>query len=88
MNVMTKPVRGARAAERDRVLLGATIVSPAGSHRVRVRDFSATGCQVVSDQALPSGVDALFSRGDLFAAARIVWSEGKEAGLQFYREVE
>jgi hypothetical protein len=33
-------------------------------------------------------VDALFNRGDLFAAARIVWSEGKEAGLQFYREVE
>ena len=88
MNAMTKPVRGARAAERDRVLLGATIDSPAGSHRVRVRDFSATGCQVVSDQALPSGVDALFSRGDLFAAARIVWSEGKEAGLLFDREVE
>ena len=88
MNAMTKPVRGARAAERDRVLLGATIVSPAGSHRVRVRDFSATGCQVVSDQALPSGVDAIFQRAGVFAAARIVWSEGKEAGLQFYREVE
>ena len=88
MNATTKPARGARAADRDRVLLGATIVSPAGSHRVRVRDFSATGCQVVSDQALPSGVDAMFQRADLFVAARIVWSEGKEAGLQFYREVE
>ena len=88
MNAMTKPVRGARTAARDRVLLGATLVSPAGSHRVRVRDFSPTGCQVVADAALPSGVDAMFQRADLFVAARIVWSEGKEAGLQFYREVE
>ena len=88
MNAMTKPARGARAAARDRVLLGATLVSPAGSHRVRVRDFSPTGCHVVADEPLPSGVDAIFQRADLFAAARIVWSEGKEAGLQFYREVE
>jgi hypothetical protein len=88
MNAMTKPVRGERAAARDRVLLGATLVSHAGSHRVRVRDFSPTGCQIVADEPLPSGVDAIFQRAGLFAAARIVWSEGKEAGLQFYREVE
>ena len=55
---------------------------------VRVRDFSPSGCQVVSDEALPCGVDAIFQRAGLFAAARIVWSEGKEAGLKFYREVE
>ena len=88
MNAMTKPARGARAADRDRVLLGATIVSPSGSHNVRVRDFSPSGCQVVSDETLPCGVDAIFQRAGLFAAARIVWSEGKEAGLKFYREVE
>lgn len=88
MNAITQPVRGARAAARDRVLLGATLVSPAGSHRVRVRDFSPTGCHVVADDALPSGVDALFQRADLFVAARIVWSDGKEAGLRFYRETE
>ena len=88
MNATTTPARGARAADRDRVLLGATIVSPSGSHKVRVRDFSPSGCQVVSDEALPCGVDAIFQRAGLFAAARIVWSEGKEAGLKFYREVE
>ena len=88
MNAMTKPVRGERAAARDRVLLGATLLSPTGSHRVRVRDFSSTGCQIVADETLPSGVDAMFQRADLFVAARIVWSDGKEAGLKFYREVE
>lgn len=88
MNAMTKPDRGARAAARDRVLLGATVVSPKGSHKVRVRDFSASGCQVVSDEALPCDVDAIFHRAGTFAAARIVWSDGNEAGLKFYREVE
>ena len=88
MNAITKPVRRERAAPRDRELLGATLVSPAGTLWVRVRDFSPTGCQIVSEEELPSGVDTMFQRADLFVAARIVWSEGKEAGLQFYREVE
>jgi len=88
MNAMTNPPRGERAAARDRVLLGATLVVPGGSQKVRVRDFSRSGCQVIAEQALPRDVDAIFHRGDVFAAARIVWSDGKEAGLKFYREVE
>lgn len=88
MNVLTNADRSERGAARDRVLLGATIVSPEGSHRVRVRDFSASGCQVVSNEALPCDVDAIFQRAGTFVAARIVWSDGKEAGLRFYREVE
>jgi hypothetical protein len=82
----TEPLRGSRAAERDHVLLSATLVIRDGSHPVRVRDLSRIGAHVVAEEALPSGVDAIFKRGGTFAAARIVWSKGKEAGLEFYHE--
>ena len=88
MSEMQKIERQPRAAERERVLLVATVVSPQGSHHVRVRDLSKTGAQVVAEEPLPSGVDAIFQHKGVFAAARIVWSRQKEAGLQFYRELD
>lgn len=78
--------RGSRAAQRDHVLLSATLVIRDGSHPVRVRDLSRDGAHIVADEALPSGVDAIFRREGTFTAARIVWSKGKEAGLRFYRQ--
>lgn len=88
MSEMENLLRQPRATARERVLLAATVLSPKGSHAVRVRDLSRSGAQVVTEEPLPSGADAIFKRGRMFAAARIVWASETEAGLQFYREAE
>lgn len=67
------------------MLLRATIISIDGAQSVRVRDLTDTGAGVLCDTPLASGTDVIFRRGDLLVAARVVWTEGKEAGLEFYR---
>ena len=56
--------------------------------RVRIRDLSAKGAQVVleSDTEMAK-CDVLLKRGDLCTAAKVVWIKGDEIGLTFYREI-
>ena len=74
-----------RASNRTRVVMSATLLTPAGAAKVRIRDISPTGAQVVGVNGIPGGCDALFKRRSLFAAARVVWADADEAGIQFYR---
>jgi PilZ domain len=76
-----------RAVERTRVLLTGTLMTPEGAVQVRVRDISPAGAQIWTERPVRAGCDAVYKRGCLFAAARIVWSEDRHAGLSFYREV-
>lgn len=85
---MRKPVQGKpRAAGRNRVLWAATVLTPEGVCRVRVRDLSSTGAQVLAERALPAGCDAIFQHGEVFVAAKVAWSNETEAGIQFYRDL-
>ena len=86
MNAPASPIRP-RAAKRTRVMLVATLYSPVGAHRVRIRDISQTGTRLVCDTAVPAECDTIFKRGPAFVAARVSWSTGREAGLKFYREL-
>ena len=76
-----------RRSERKRVLMAATLVTCSGSKRVRIRDFSAKGAQVVAEGDICNNCDVLLKRGDLCTAARVAWVRGDEVGLTFYREV-
>jgi len=76
-----------RAVERRRVLLTGTLMTPEGAVQVRVRDISPAGAQIWSERPIRAGCDAVYKRGSLFAAARVVWSDEHYAGLSFYREV-
>ena len=76
-----------RQPSRTRVLLAGTLFAPDMAHRVKIRDVSAGGAQLVSDDAVQSGCDAVFRRGSLFVACRIVWATGRHAGVSFYREL-
>jgi hypothetical protein len=67
--------------------MGGTLFTPHGAQRVLMRDVSPTGAQVSGDEAIPHSCDAVFKKGKLFVAARVVRSRGVEAGLQFYREL-
>lgn len=85
MSVHTK-LEPARRTARKRVLMVGTLVSCSGSHRVRIRDFSSKGAQVVIDRPIDS-CDVLLKRGELCAAAKVAWIKGDEVGLTFYREI-
>jgi hypothetical protein len=76
-----------RAKTRTRVLMTATVITPAGSHKVLVRDISREGAQIYADKSISAGNDACLRRGPIFVAARIAWCRNGIAGLQFYREL-
>ena len=73
--------------KRTRVLMTATLLTPDGAQKVRIRDISQSGAQITAEESLISGCDAVFKRGSLFAAARVSCTKGKEASLRFYREL-
>lgn len=76
-----------RSRTRTRVLMGGTLFTPGGAQRVLMRDVSRNGAQVSGNEPIPHSCDAVFKKGSLFVAARVVRSRGSEAGLQFYREL-
>lgn len=84
---VAKPQTLPRTPERTRVLMTGTLFTPAGAHRVLIRDLSRGGAQVYAEDAIPADCDAVFKRGSIFVAARVAWSTAREAGLQFYREL-
>jgi hypothetical protein len=86
MSVHTKLKTPGRT-ERARVLMIGALITPAGTHKVTIRDVSRTGAHVLIKDELPSGCDVLLKRGALFAAAQVVWVRDNEAGLRFYREL-
>jgi|SRR5438270_494376 len=83
----TAKLGAARRSTRTRVLMAATLVTCGGSHRVRIRDFSSKGAQIVTEDQIVAKCDVLLKRGDLCAAAHVAWVKGDEVGLTFYREM-
>jgi len=77
-----------RGRNRRRVLMTATLLTPGGAANVRIRDISPAGAQIVGVSGVSGSCDALLKRGSLFAAARVVWADGDEAGIQFYRTLK
>ena len=84
---VTSGDRFERAGGRTRVLVTAQLFAPNGLQTVRVSDISGSGARVATEVRLPSHGDVIIKRGSLFAAARITWTEGKYAGLRFYRKL-
>ena len=76
-----------RRSTRTRVLMIATLITCDGSKRVRIRDFSAKGAQVVLEDGEVAKCDVLLKRGDLCAAAHVAWVKSDEVGLTFYRDI-
>ena len=77
-----------RALPRTRVLLTGTLLTSDGAVQIRIRDISPAGAQIWCERTVAAGCDALLKRGRTFAAARVVWSDDRHAGLSFYREVK
>lgn len=76
-----------RASKRSRVLMVATLFTADGAQKIRVRDLSQSGAQVCLSTPVRQGGDAIFKRGGIFAATRVVWSAALQAGLEFYTQL-
>ena len=86
MSVHTK-LEPARRTARTRVLMMGEVITCGGAHRVRIRDFSSKGAQIVIEGGMTAKCDVLLKRGDLCAAAHVAWVKKDEVGLTFYREI-
>jgi len=84
MSLHAKP-EVARRSRRAQVYMSGELSTPTGETKVTIRDISASGAHVVSDQPLKSASLVYLRRGSLHAAAHVAWVNGHEAGLRFDR---
>ena len=84
MSMHAKP-EIARRGRRAQVYMSGELSTPTGGTKVTIRDISASGAHVVSDQPLESASLVYLKRGSLHAAAHVAWVNGNEAGLRFDR---
>jgi len=87
------PIGGAtqdhnRSVKRARVLLAAKIRTPAGDVDVRLKDLSQKGALIELNDRLTSGDEVVFSRGATIVPARVAWTGGNRAGLEFLEMID
>jgi hypothetical protein len=73
--------------DRKRVLMTGTLVTPTGNQQVRIHDISPTGALVSTDSKLKAETELFLKKAPIWAAAWVAWTEEKNAGLKFYREL-
>jgi hypothetical protein len=82
------PPVGQSRAHRATVLLTATLEVEGGLVLVKLRNLSQHGALIESDHCPPEGTICWFQRNDMRLGARIVWVQGRCAGLKFDRELK
>lgn len=79
---------GNRREKRARVLLAAKIRTNFGEEDVRLRDLSRKGALIECDTPPAPGTELVFARGDTVVPARVAWSGGRRAGLEFHDMID
>ena len=77
-----------RKSRRSQVLLSATLEHGGASHAVKLRNLSEEGALVESDRLPIEGTTVHFIRKDLNAAGRVVWVNGRYAGIAFSAKLD
>lgn len=77
-----------RRSGRSPVLLSAKVEFGNSELPVILRNLSSRGALIEGKQLPPEGAIAMFKRNQLSVPGRIVWVEGRFAGLAFNRELE
>ena len=77
-----------RKSRRSQVLLTATIEAAGREQAVKLRNLSAEGALVEGDGLPVEGSNVRFCRNELCAQGRIVWVNGKFAGIAFGTKLE
>jgi hypothetical protein len=77
-----------RRSGRSPVLLSAKIEVEGRDVPVVLRNLSSEGALLESASLPPEGAMTMFTRNDLSVEGRIIWVEGRFAGLAFDRRLE
>ena len=77
-----------RRSRRSQLLMTATLEISGRALKVKLRNLSSEGAQVEADGLPVEGTDLLFRKGDLAVVGRIVWVQGKQAGIRFEQKLE
>jgi len=77
-----------RRSRRSNLLMQATLKTAGRALCVTLRNLSSDGARVEGDQLPIEGTDLLFRKGELAVAGRIIWSRGRQAGIQFERKLD
>ena len=77
-----------RRSRRAPVLLAASVDVAGVSQRVNLRNLSADGALIEGDQLPIEGSTTFFQRNELRLKSRVIWVQGRFAGLAFARVLE
>jgi hypothetical protein len=72
-----------RRSRRSPVLLAATVEIDGVPVAVKLRNLSEQGALIEADRLPDEGADTYFQRNDMRLKSRIVWVQGKFAGVAF-----
>lgn len=76
-----------RQSQRFRVLLNAELITTTEEQPVKVRDISRTGAMMEGQRPIAKARDVILRRGNVEIFAEIVWTDGKQCGVQFDEEL-
>jgi hypothetical protein len=77
-----------RQSRRSQVLLSATIESGGSEQSVKLRNLSEQGALIEGVKLPIEGTQVVFKRKELEAPGRVVWVNGKLAGIAFGEKLE
>ncbi len=77
-----------RSASRSQRMMTATLEVSGRVIDVTLRNLSSDGAQVESREIPVEGTKLLFCKADLALAATVIWTKGKQAGIQFDKKLD
>jgi hypothetical protein len=77
-----------RQSRRSQVLLSATIECGGSEQSVKLRNLSEQGALIEGAKLPIEGTQVVFKRKELEASGRVVWVNGKLAGIAFGEKLE
>ncbi|HEX6741866.1 MAG TPA: PilZ domain-containing protein [Sphingomicrobium sp.] len=77
-----------RKSRRAGVLLAATIEVAGSPEPVKLRNLSEEGALIEGDRLPLEGTTTFFQRNDLRLKSRVIWVEGRYAGVAFARTLK
>ncbi|MDQ3144007.1 MAG: PilZ domain-containing protein [Pseudomonadota bacterium] len=77
-----------RRSRRSQLMMQATLEISGRAIPVKLRNLSSDGARVAGDEIPIEGTELLFRKGELAVAGRVVWSQGKQAGINFDHKLD
>lgn len=77
-----------RRSRRSQLLMAATLEMSGRTLTVKLRNLSAEGARIEGDDLPIEGTELMFRKGALAVAGRVIWSEGKQAGISFANQLD